>query len=78
VARALEGIRSTFARLDDPYFRDRAGDFEAAADRLLRVLIGLPEVRPEENTPRGAVAVAVDVGPLDVFHLQRSGIAAIT
>lgn len=77
VARALEGIRSTFARLDDPYFRDRAGDFDAAADRLLRVLIGLPEMRPEENTPRGAVAVAVDVGPLDVFHLQRSGIAAI-
>jgi phosphotransferase system enzyme I (PtsI) len=77
VARALESIRGTFARLDDPYFRDRAGDFEAAADRLLRVLIGLPEVRPEESTPRGAVAVAVDVGPLDVFHLQRSGIAAI-
>jgi phosphotransferase system enzyme I (PtsI) len=77
VSRALERIRAAFARLDDPYFRDRAGDFDAAADRLLRVLIGLPEVRPEENTPRGAVAVAVDVGPLDVFHLHRSGVAAI-
>src|SRR4029453_375662 len=31
VTRALEQIRATFARLDDPYFRERAGDFDAAA-----------------------------------------------
>jgi phosphotransferase system enzyme I (PtsI) len=74
VTRALEQIRATFARLDDPYFRERAGDFDAATDRLLRVLIGLPELRPEANTPRGAVAVGVDLGPLDLFHLRRSGV----
>jgi len=74
VTRALEQIRATFARLDDPYFRERAGDFDAAADRLLRVLIGLPELRADANTPRGAVAVGVDLGPLDLFHLRRSGI----
>lgn len=77
VSQALDHIRAEFARLDDPYFRDRAGDFEAAADRLLRVLIGLPELRPEANTPHGAVALGVDVGPLDLFHLQRTGIEAI-
>lgn len=77
VSRALDRIRAEFARLDDPYFRDRAGDFEAAADRLLRVLIGLPELRPDANTPHGAVAFGVDVGPLDLFHLQRSGVEAI-
>jgi phosphotransferase system enzyme I (PtsI) len=77
VSRALERIRAEFARLDDPYFRDREGDFEAAADRLLRVLIGLPEMRPETNTPQGAVAFGVDIGPLDLFHLQRSGVEAI-
>ena len=74
VTRALEQIRATFARLDDAYFRERAGDFDASADRLLRVLIGLPELRPETNTPHGAVAVGVDLGPLDLFHLRRSGI----
>jgi len=74
VTRALEQIRATFARLDDAYFRERAGDFDAAADRLLRVLIGLPELRPDANTPRGAVAVGVDLGPLDLFHLRRSGV----
>ena len=74
VTRALEQIRATFARLDDAYFRERAGDFDAATDRLLRVLIGLPELRSDANTPRGAVAVGVDLGPLDLFHLRRSGI----
>jgi len=77
VTRALEQIRATFARLDDPYFRERSSDFDAAADRLLRVLIGLPELRPEANAPHGAVAVGVDLGPLDLFHLRRSGIEGI-
>lgn len=77
VTRALEQIRATFARLDDPYFRDRAADFESAAERLLRVLIGLPELRPEANTPRDAVAVGVDLGPLDVLGLHHSGVVAL-
>jgi len=41
------------------------------------VLIGLPEMRPEANTPQGAVAFGVDIGPLDLFHLHRSGVEAI-
>jgi phosphotransferase system enzyme I (PtsI) len=77
VTRALEQIRVAFARLDDPYFRDRAADFESAADRLLRVLIGRPEVRPEASSPRDAVAVGVDLGPLDVFGLHHAGVAAV-
>lgn len=77
VSRTLDRIRAEFAQLDDPYFRDRQADFEAAADRLLRVLIGLPEMRAGANTSRGAVALAIDIGPLDVFHLQRAGIHAI-
>lgn len=77
VTLALERIRATFARLDDPYFRARVADFESAADRLLRVLIGLPELTPESNTPRGAVAVGVDVGPLDLFAFARSGVVAV-
>jgi phosphotransferase system enzyme I (PtsI) len=77
VTRALEQIRATFARLDDPYFRERASDFDAATDRLLRVLSGLPELRSDANTPRGAVAIGVDIGPLDLFHLRRAGIEAL-
>ena len=76
LTRALEHIRSVFARLDDSYFRDRAGDFDAVGDRLLRVLLGLPELRPEANAP-GAIAVGVDMSPLDLFALQRAGIEAL-
>jgi phosphotransferase system enzyme I (PtsI) len=77
VTRALERIRATFARLDDPYFREREGDFDAAADRLLRVLIGLPELSSDAPAGQGAVAIGVDVSSLDVFHLQRAGVQAI-
>ena len=77
VTRALDRIRSVFARLDDAYFRDRHGDFEAVGERLLRVLLGLPELRPEANAPRGAIAVGVELSPLDLFALQRAGIEAM-
>ena len=77
VTRALERIRSVFARLDDSYFRDRGGDFEAVGERLLRVLLGLPELRPDANASRGAIAVGVDMSPLDLFALQRAGVEAM-
>jgi phosphoenolpyruvate-protein phosphotransferase (PTS system enzyme I) len=77
VSRALERIRSVFARLDDPYFRDRSSDFEAAGERLLRALLGLPEAGPERGAARGAIAVAGDVGPLHLFQLRRAGVEGL-
>jgi phosphoenolpyruvate-protein phosphotransferase (PTS system enzyme I) len=77
VTRALEHIRSIFAGLEDPYFRDRGPDFDVVGERLLRVLLGLSELRPGANAPRGGVVVGVDVSPLDPFHLQRTGVAAM-
>lgn len=77
VSRANERIRSTFSRLDDPYFRDRGGDFEVVAERLLRVLLGLPESRPGAGATRGGIAVGTDISPLDPHQLQRAGILAM-
>ena len=77
VSQALERIRSIFARLDDPYFRDRGGDFEVVGERLLRVLIGLPELRPGAGAPRGGVVVGTDLSPLDPFHLHSAGVVAL-
>jgi phosphotransferase system enzyme I (PtsI) len=77
VSRALEHIRVIFSQLDDPYFRDRGGDFEAVGERLLRALLGLPELGADANAPQGAIAVGVDVSPLDAFHLHRTGIGAL-
>lgn len=77
VSRAIERIRLTFSRIQDPYFRDRGGDFDAVAERLLRVLLGLPELRPGVGAPRGGVAVGTDISPLDPYQLHRSGIVAM-
>jgi phosphotransferase system enzyme I (PtsI) len=76
VRRALDEVRAAFQRLADPYFRERGGDFEAVGERLLRTLIGLPELRTENAVP-GSIAVGVELGPLDPFHLRAAGVAGI-
>jgi phosphotransferase system enzyme I (PtsI) len=77
VTRALEHIREIFSHIDDPYFRERGGDFEVVGERLLRILLGLPELRPGADAPRGAVAVSSDVSALDPYHLNRVGIVGL-
>lgn len=77
VTRALAHIRSIFSQLDDAYFRERGGDFEVVGERLLRVLLGLPELRPGAAAPTGGIAVGVDISPLDPLHLHRAGIAGM-
>jgi phosphotransferase system enzyme I (PtsI) len=73
VSQAMERLRSVFSRLDDPYFRDRGGDFEVVGERLLRVLLGLPEVQAGVDGTRAGITVALEMSPLDPFQLQRSG-----
>ena len=77
VTRANDRIRATFSRLDDLYFRDRGGDFEVVAERLLRVLLGLPESRPGAGVTRGAIAVGAEISPLDPAQMQRAGTLAL-
>ena len=77
VARCLEHIRGIFAHLDDPYFRERAGDFEVVGERLQRILLGLPELRHDVSTPRGGVAVGTEISALDPYQLNRAGIVAM-
>jgi phosphotransferase system enzyme I (PtsI) len=73
----MERIRSVFLELEDDFFRQRGNDLEVIGERLLRVLVGLPELRPGEQAPQGAIAVGVSLSPLDLFPLGRAGIAAI-
>ena len=77
VTRALEEIRAAFLRIQDPYFRERGGDFEAVGERLIRALLGLPELRAGAETPAGSIAVGTDLSPLDPFHLQAAGVLGI-
>jgi len=76
VTRALDQVRAVFLRIPDPYFRERGGDFEAVGERLVRTLLGLPEPRTEGASP-GSIAVGVELGPLDPFHLHAAGVGGI-
>lgn len=74
VSRALDEIRATFLSIHDPYFRARGGDFEAVGERLIRALLGLPELRAGAEMPAGSIAVGTDMAPFDPFHLQAAGV----
>ncbi len=74
VSKALEEIRITFLRIQDPYFRARGGDFEAVGERLIRALLGLPELCAGAEMPSGSIAVGTDMAPFDPFHLQAAGV----
>jgi phosphotransferase system enzyme I (PtsI) len=69
---AFDRLKAPFEGMTDPYFRDRRSDLEAVGDRLLRTLMGLPELRAGEGAPPGAIVVANDISPLDPFQLERA------
>lgn len=77
VRRTLDGIHAAFAGLEDAYFRDRSSDVDALGERLLRTLLEMPELRPGEGAPSGAIAVGTEVSPLDPFQLKRAGLIGI-
>jgi phosphoenolpyruvate-protein phosphotransferase (PTS system enzyme I) len=77
VRRTLDRLRAAFAALADPYFRERGSDVEALGERLLRTLLGMPEPRPGEGAPSGAIAVGTELSPLDPFQLKRAGLVGI-
>jgi phosphoenolpyruvate-protein phosphotransferase (PTS system enzyme I) len=74
---ALDRIRATFLRITERRFRERGADVEAVGERLLRTLLGMPELRPDAGAPRGAIAVGVDLSPLDPLALARAGVGGI-
>jgi phosphoenolpyruvate-protein phosphotransferase (PTS system enzyme I) len=77
VTRAMEHVRATFADLPDPFFRARGADFEAVGERLVRVLLDLPEIRAGSGAQKGSIAVCYELTPLDPYQLQRAGVVGI-
>ncbi|HTB60980.1 MAG TPA: phosphoenolpyruvate--protein phosphotransferase [Polyangia bacterium] len=77
VTRAMEHVRATFAALPDPFFRARGADFEAVGERLVRVLLGLPDIRPGAGARKGSIAVCFELTPLDPYQLERAGVIGI-
>lgn len=74
VRRALDRLQVSFSHLPDSDLRERVRDIEDVGERLLRTLLGLPARRLGSGDAAGAVAVAVDLSPLDVLQLHRRGV----
>jgi len=75
VRRVIDAISAQFNRMEDPYLRERGADVEAVGDRLLRTLLGLPEMSPGASAP-GTIGIGITLSPIDALHLRRSGLAA--
>jgi len=74
VRRVIDGIAATFARMEDPYLRERGADVEAIGDRLLRTLLGLPEILQSSPLASAAIGVGTILSPIEALHLPRSGL----
>jgi len=74
VRRVIDALCAKFARMEDPYLRERGADVEAIGERLLRTLLGLPE--PSSSAPApGTIGISSMLSPIDALHLPRSGLA---
>ena len=73
VRRVIDAIAAKFGRMEDPYLRERRADIEAIGDRLLRTLLGLPEVSTDTSFAPGTIGVGSILSPIDALHLPRSG-----
>jgi phosphotransferase system enzyme I (PtsI) len=73
VRRVIDAIAAVFARMEDPYLRERGADVEAIGDRLLRTLLGLPDMQSSPLAP-AAVGVGLLLSPIEALHLPRSGL----
>jgi phosphotransferase system enzyme I (PtsI) len=78
VRKTLDQIQAVFARIEDPYFRDRRSDFAYVGENLLRNLMGGgPSAEPAE-APKGSVCVAHELSPADAAQLGRAEVAGFT
>jgi len=72
VRKTLDQIQAVFARIEDPYFRDRRSDFAYVGENLLRNLMGAGDAAEPAEVPKGSVAVAHELSPADAAQLGRA------
>jgi phosphotransferase system enzyme I (PtsP) len=71
----LEAYRRTFARIEDPYFRDRIADVEDVGRRVMEQLLG--ERHHAAPLVEGAIVVTDNILPSHFARLELDKVAAI-
>lgn len=76
VKEVMDKFVGMFDLLDDQYMKERALDIKDVGNRLLKHLIGSPDVKmPTDNRP--FVLVAKEVSPSQLAHLNPSNVLGI-
>ena len=73
VRQVIDAICAKFEQMEDAYLRERGTDVAAIGERLLRTLLGLPELSSGAATA-GAIGIGSLLTPIDALHLPRSGL----
>jgi phosphotransferase system enzyme I (PtsI) len=74
--RTLHRYRETFARIDDPYLRERISDVETVIERVLQSMSGeTVEALPQHDEQ--IIIAAHDLSPADMLQINRANILAI-
>lgn len=74
--RTMHRYRETFAKIDDPYLRERISDVETVIERVLHSMSGVAvEKLPEQE---GQIIIAAhDFSPADMLQINRNNVLAI-
>ncbi len=70
VKQTIAGARAKFARMNDPYFRERVRDLDDVERRLLKALVGFAS-NPHLELRAPAIVVADDLTPSETVQLPR-------
>lgn len=76
VSEAIDTLVAAFARLNNPYFRERAADLRDVGDRLLDALTK-DEQHESFSFPEGTVLVAGELLPSMIAQLDEKAIRAV-
>lgn len=76
VKEAIEKFANMFDLLDDEYMKERAMDIKDVGNRLIKHLIGMPEITlPDNNQP--FILVAKELTPSQLAHLSTEHVLGI-
>lgn len=76
VKEAIDKFAEMFDLLDDEYMKERALDIKDVGNRLLKHLLGTPEVTLPDNT-EPFILVAREISPSQLAHLNPSHVLGI-
>ena len=74
IAKTSDDLQKKFSDMEDDYMRERAADIKYVSERLLRILSGITDNRPDFTEP--VIIVAEDLAPGETIRLPKDKVLA--